>query len=101
MTSQQNTPTDALAPEHVFAALSDPLRLRIVRRLAAEGRLGCSQIDHNLSLSTVSLHCKVLREAGIVTSEAVGTQRVLVLRPEFARQFAGVLATIAELDKAK
>ena len=100
MTSQQNTPTDALAPEHVFAALSDPLRLRIVRRLAA-GRLGCSQIDHNLSLSTVSHHCKVLREAGIVTSEAVGTQRVLVLRPEFARQFAGVLATIAELDKAK
>ena len=95
MTSQQNTPTDLLAPEHVFAALSDPLRLRIVRRLAAEGRLGCSQIDHNLSLSTVSHHCKVLREAGI------GTQRVLVLRPEFARQFAGVLATIAELDKAK
>ena len=100
MTSQQDTPTDALAPEHVFAALSDPLRLRIVRRLAAEGR-GCSQIDHNLSLSTVSHHCKVLREAGIVTSEAVGTQRVLVLRPEFARQFAGVLAIITELDKAK
>ena len=53
--------TREAALARVFAALSDPLRLRIVRRIALEGELGCGQIDHGLSSSTVSHHCKVLR----------------------------------------
>ena len=78
----------------VFAALADPLCLQIVRHLVQEEKLSCSQIDHRLSLSTVSHHCKVLRQAGIVASHPVGNQRVLTLRPEFVAQYSGLIDSI-------
>ena len=92
--------TREAALARVFAALADPLRLRIVRRIALEGELGCGQIDHGLSSSTVSHHCKVLREAGIVVSTPVGNQRVLTLRPEFERDYQGLLASIVRRGSA-
>lgn len=92
--------TREAALARVFAALSDPLRLRIVRRIALEGELGCGQIDHGLSSSTVSHHCKVLREAGIVVSTPVGNQRVLTLRPEFECDYQGLLASIVRRGSA-
>ena len=83
------------ALRQIFAALADPLRLQIVQRVINEGQLGCGQIDHRLSPATVSHHCKVLRQAGIVQSHPLGNQRILTLHPEFVRQFPSLIENIS------
>ena len=48
----------------VMAALSDPMRVAIVRQLAAEGERTCGTFDLGISKATRSHHFRVLREAG-------------------------------------
>jgi ArsR family transcriptional regulator len=61
----------------VFKALGDPVRLRLVSLIGAhEGGEACvcDLTDaFDLSQPTISHHLKVLREAGIITSERRGT----------------------------
>ena len=58
----------------LFAALADPTRLAIVRQLASESETcACDFISCcDVGQPTVSHHLRVLREAGIVTSERRG-----------------------------
>lgn len=60
-----------------FAAVADPVRLRLLSLLAtsAAGAVcACDLVEPvGKSQSTVSHHLKVLREAGLVTSEKRGT----------------------------
>jgi ArsR family transcriptional regulator len=60
-----------------FAALSDPVRLRLLSLLAtsADGAVcACDLVEPvGKSQPTVSHHLKILREAGLVTSEKRGT----------------------------
>jgi len=67
--------TQPYAP--LFRALGDETRLEIVGLLAARrGKELCAcEIEHHFELAqpTVSHHLKVLREAGIVTSQRRGT----------------------------
>lgn len=69
-TTSELTPVASL--QQLLAALADPIRLEMVRRLAgAEGdTLACSQLYDGISKSTASHHFKTLREAGV-------TQRVV------------------------
>lgn len=57
----------------VFAALSNPARIDILRHIALHRHCGCKEITEVLPLaqSTVSQHLKVLIEAGIVMVETV------------------------------
>jgi DNA-binding transcriptional ArsR family regulator len=59
----------------LLAALADPIRLSIVRQLAAcEGICACDFTETcDVSQPTVSHHLRVLREAGVVTSERRGS----------------------------
>jgi len=59
----------------LLAALADPVRLSIVRKLAAcDGICACDFTDvTDVSQPTVSHHLRVLREAGVVTSERRGS----------------------------
>ena len=51
-------------------ALAEPVRWRIVERLAAEELCVCHLVDDlGLAQPLVSHHLKVLRQAGLVTSE--------------------------------
>lgn len=65
---------DAMAP--VLTALADPVRLRIISMLvdAPDGSACGCDLEGPLGLAqpTVSHHLKVLREAGLVTSERRG-----------------------------
>jgi ArsR family transcriptional regulator len=67
-------------------ALADPVRLSIVRQIASCGDAVCA-CDFveccTVSQPTVSHHLKVLREAGVVTSERQGTNIVYSLAPDF------------------
>jgi ArsR family transcriptional regulator len=68
---------DAVELAKGFAALSDPVRLRLLSLIAASGAAGACVCDligpSGRSQPTVSHHLKVLREAGLVTSEKRGT----------------------------
>ena len=77
MTESALQSDDPMAPDlaivdvlTVLQALSDPVRLGIVRQLAAcdadAGGLMCGQIDWPVSKSTGSHHLKVLHESGLL-----------------------------------
>lgn len=61
----------------VFAALADPVRLRLfdlVRRAGSTGACSCDLVEPlERSQPTISHHLKVLREAGLVESRREGT----------------------------
>jgi DNA-binding transcriptional ArsR family regulator len=99
---------DALAPEHVtprredmrleavFHALSDPVRLQIVRALAVsdEGR-ACGTLGLTVSKSTASHHFRVLREAGVIIQREDGRKRMNELRrDDMDARFPGLLDTV-------
>jgi DNA-binding transcriptional ArsR family regulator len=57
-----------VAPVHqVLAALQDPVRLEVVRRLSNAGRpVQCAALYDGINKSTATHHFKILREAGII-----------------------------------
>ena len=66
----------------VLHALSDPIRLEIVRTLWAGAELSCGMLDVPVSKSTLSHHLKVLRHAGLTHTRAEGVQRLVSLRTD-------------------
>jgi len=80
----------------VLHALSDPMRLRIVVRLAAEGgEHTCNSFDLPIVKSTRTHHFKVLREAGLIRQRVVGTKRVTSLRgDDLESRFPGLLDAV-------
>jgi ArsR family transcriptional regulator len=83
----------------LLAALADPVRLSIVRQLAEGGGVcACDFIECcSVSQPTISHHLKVLREAGVVTSQRQGTNIVYSLSPDFGRRWAGIGASLSGL----
>jgi DNA-binding transcriptional ArsR family regulator len=82
----------------VLQALADPVRLQIVRELAAaDGPIACHEFAIPVAKSTGSHHLKVLREAGVVVSERQGTNIVYSLSPDFARRWAGIAGSFTNL----
>lgn len=79
----------------VMAALSDPVRLAIVARLADVGpdsELACGMFDLPVSKSTQSGHFRTLREAGVIQQRDEGTRRLNRLRrSELDGRFPGLL----------
>jgi DNA-binding transcriptional ArsR family regulator len=89
---------DEIALAAVLHALSDPVRLMMVRGLAAavEGR-SCGSFDVPVTKSTCTHHFKVLREAGVIQQRHEGTRRVNTLREEdLEARFPGLLGTILQ-----
>jgi DNA-binding transcriptional ArsR family regulator len=79
----------------VLHALSDPMRLRIVRDLADAGACNCGAFSVPVAKSTLSHHLKVLREAGVTLTEPAGTQRVVTLRTaDLDARFPGLLDAV-------
>jgi DNA-binding transcriptional ArsR family regulator len=82
----------------VLDALADPVRLEIVRQLAActggDG-LPCGQIELPVTKSTASHHFKILLAAGITDEREAGTRKYVRLRAEeLARRFPGLLESV-------
>lgn len=81
--------------ERVLYALSDPVRLEIVRRLAEVPEASCGELDGGRPKSSMSHHFRVLRDAGLVCTYAVGTTRMNSLcAEEMESRFPGLLAAI-------
>lgn len=69
------TPAQAENAAAAFRALADPVRVRLLALIAANGEVcACALVDEaGRSQPTVSHHLKVLREAGLVRAERRGT----------------------------
>src|SRR5436305_1838813 len=87
--------TEDMTLAAVMAALSDPMRVAIVRQLAAAGERTCGTFDLGISKATRSHHFKVLREAGLTHTRAEGTHRHVSLRREDVdARFPGLLDAV-------
>ena len=66
-----------------FEALGDPNRRAIIELLSTEGR-SVQEIADALPISrpAVSRHLRLLKAAGLVAEEPVGTRRIYRLRPD-------------------
>ncbi|AHF78730.1 ArsR family transcriptional regulator [Sodalis praecaptivus] len=79
----------------VLYALSDPLRLEIVRRLACVDAASCGELDGGRPKSSVSHHFRVLRDAGLVHTQNFGTTHMNTLRKDdLDCRFPGLLEAI-------
>ncbi len=79
----------------VLYALSDPIRLQIVRALAQSSERACRTFCTPLAKTTLSHHFKTLREAGIIAIRAEGTQRLNSLRrADLEARFPGLLDAV-------
>jgi DNA-binding transcriptional ArsR family regulator len=78
-------------------AAADPTRLRMLTQLTLVGPVcACDFTDGStVSQPTISHHLRVLRESGWVTTERRGTWIWYSLRPEAAKRFARLAATLA------
>ncbi len=72
-----------MEPGHVFAALSDPSRRRILGRLA-QGPATSGQLADlfPVSRSAVSQHVRLLHQADVIRTTVVGRHRWHVLAPD-------------------
>jgi DNA-binding transcriptional ArsR family regulator len=87
----------------VLQALSDPVRLEIVRQLAAcedgDG-LKCGQIKLPVTKSTASHHLKILSRAGIIAECEQGVYKNIWLRrAELEQRFPGLIDSVLQAVK--
>lgn len=84
-----------LVLERLLYALSDPVRMDIVRCLASVAEASCGELDGGRPKSSMSHHFRVLRDAGLVQTRNVGTTHMNSLRHDALDQrFPGLLAAI-------
>jgi DNA-binding transcriptional ArsR family regulator len=99
-TTSTDTKADGL---QVLQALSDPVRLEIVRQLAGcnGGELGCSAVVVPVSKSTASHHFKALLNAGVIAERGEGTRKYFQLRRvELDEQFPGLIDSVLRATAA-
>jgi DNA-binding transcriptional ArsR family regulator len=96
MSDQLRHPTaEELELTAVLHALSDPIRLGIVRSLNDAGACNCGSFSVPVAKSTLSHHLRVLREAGVTLTTPDGTARVVSLRAEdLDARFPGLLEAV-------
>lgn len=79
----------------VLQALSDPVRLEIVRQLAGTGAVPCGRLVLGVTKSTASHHLRILRLAGVIAQRDEGTRRATWLRrDELDERFPGLLEAV-------
>ncbi|MBB2895481.1 helix-turn-helix transcriptional regulator [Pseudomonas sp. AS2.8] len=86
---------DEFSLERLFHALSDPVRLDIVRYLARVAEATCGELDGGRPKSSMSHHFRVLRDAGLVHTRNAGTTHMNQLRrDDLDQRFPGLMAAI-------
>lgn len=83
-------------------ALSDPLRLCLVKRLARHSGGPCCELQPSVAKSTLSHHLRVLREAGVIRVQVDGTvHRTCLRRDDLHERFPGLLDSIIQAAEAE
>jgi DNA-binding transcriptional ArsR family regulator len=95
--SEDIFPQEPMKLETVLYALSDPVRLHIVRNLARKGELACYAAVAGLDIakSTQSHHYRILRESGVISQRKEGVCFISSLRKaDIDAHFPGLLDAI-------
>jgi DNA-binding transcriptional ArsR family regulator len=90
-------PVRAVGPvQKVLAAIHDPVRLEVVRRLYnAEAPLQCGALYDGINKSTATHHFKILREAGVTERLVIDGLTYQKLRlDEVESALPGLLASV-------
>jgi ArsR family transcriptional regulator len=74
LTESSLSPAGAEVAAPLFAALADPVRLRLLSIVAAEGEVCSCNLEGPLGKSqpTISHHTRILADAGLITGERRG-----------------------------
>ncbi|MEV6765925.1 ArsR family transcriptional regulator [Streptomyces sp. NPDC051105] len=89
--------------QQVLEALVDPVRRLVVTQLVRAGEdLSCGTFEAPVSLSTLTHHFNVLREAGVIRQYYVGTAKMNTLRAdEMEQRFPGLLTAVLAASAAE
>jgi DNA-binding transcriptional ArsR family regulator len=88
-------PATELELTQVLHALSDPVRLEIVRKLAEDEGCRCGELALPVTKSTSTHHFRVLRESGVIEQIPSGTARINRLRrDDLEARFPGLLDSV-------
>lgn len=95
--SRSGAALQAPAAAPLFAALGDPMRLGLLKRLSAEGPLSITRLSEGTGVTrqAVTRHLETLEDAGLVRDTRKGRERVFSLdrkRLEKARQYLDQVA---------
>lgn len=93
---------DQLQIDTVLASLGHPIRLAILRALAAgdENGLVCGTIDIGVTKATATHHWRMLREAGVIRQWQVGRNHFVALRREdLESRFPGLVDIVVTAAK--
>lgn len=95
MRSFQHPATENLDLARVLHALSDPVRLAMVRRIAADGAQTCGALGVDRPKSSMSHHFRVLRDAGVIRTTVSGLLHLNELRrDDLQARFPGLLPAV-------
>jgi DNA-binding transcriptional ArsR family regulator len=99
--NQERPPVAPL--QDVLAAISDPVRLEMLRRLDPDGApVACGQLYDGIGKSTASHHFKILREAGVIEVELIAGKTHQRLRlADVEAAYPGVLSSILAVPSAR
>ncbi|MGW7283146.1 ArsR/SmtB family transcription factor [Streptomyces sp. NPDC054844] len=77
-------------------ALADPVRRMVVSQLAHKGEdMSCGTFEAPVSISTLTHHFNVLREAGVIRQYYAGVAKMNTLRrEEMEERFPGLLPAV-------
>ena len=90
-------------PVRTFAALGDPTRAALVRRLGDGQRRSIARLaaDTSLTRQAVTKHLHILQRAGLVRAERLGRESRFALDPEPMKQASDWMdAVSAQWDEA-
>jgi ArsR family transcriptional regulator len=98
------SPAGAEEMATLFKAVADPLRLRLLSLIACHpGGESCVcdlTGEFDVTAPSISYHLKILREAGLITSERRGTWVYYRVIPEVMARMSAVLAPPASAEVA-
>jgi DNA-binding transcriptional ArsR family regulator len=81
--------------QDVFVALGNPVRLQVIRALAAGGEHRCGSLLTGISKSTLTHHWRVLREGGLIWQRPSGRELLVSLRrDDLDARFPGLLDAV-------
>jgi ArsR family transcriptional regulator len=94
------TQGQAVELSHLFKAMADPVRLRLLSLIASHAGGEACVCDltgaFDLTGPTISHHLKVLRESGLITGDRRGTWIYYRVHPEVLARLSAVLTTTGE-----
>jgi ArsR family transcriptional regulator, arsenate/arsenite/antimonite-responsive transcriptional repressor len=95
ITAAQLSEAEATELAALFAALSDPVRLRLLSIVASEGEVCSCNLEDPLGKSqpTISHHTRVLADAGLIVGERRGRWTWWRAVPEEIRRLQGSLGS--------